>query len=257
MRRRPRGRACGARGGAAGGARGRRRATLLRRQGDPRCEPRPTMPQPVLEVAGPESLQDDSGDERDRHRELPACDERRDPRERKREGDEPREAARLRQRHAVRDVHEQPGDERQQQHDQGSAEGERGPAPSECEPDHGQQEQRRHRDGAAPPEHLGGEPEVAVARDDELRPVLRDVCGARVRARIVRQRLVDDRPQPEQHEPDGHEGDKPRAPVPVRHGEERHEHEDAVRSDVGPASTPRRSPRPPRSHARFARRRKV
>ena len=85
---------------------------------DPRRDAGPAVPQAVLEVAGPLLLQDDPGDERQRNGELATGDERRDARERERERDESRQAPRLRQRHRVRDVHEEPGHEHEEQDDQ-------------------------------------------------------------------------------------------------------------------------------------------
>ena len=78
----------------------------------------PAVAQAVVEVAGPERCTTIPATSASGTTSLPPGDQRRDAREGERERDEAGQPARLRQRHRVREVHEEPRDERQQQDDQ-------------------------------------------------------------------------------------------------------------------------------------------
>ena len=127
---------------------------------DPRGRRRAAVPQPVVEVAGPEPLQHDPGDERHRQDEPRARGDEQAAGERERERHEAGRAARLRERDGVREVDEERRHQHQHEHDDRPAEHERGPAPAPGERGQRHERERGDRDGAGPPEHLGREPVV-------------------------------------------------------------------------------------------------
>ncbi len=203
---------------------------------DPRRQRGAAVPQPVVEVARPEPLQDDPEDERRREHDERAGEQEEGAGEGERQRREAGRATRLREGDGVGEMYEQPRHLEQEQHRHRAAEHERRPAPAPGEGGQRQQKQRRDRDGAAAPEDLGREPVVAVVRHHELVGVLGDRTRALRRRRIVRPGLVDDRAQPEEREADRYDGGReqrrPVAPLArPEHGvgAERDQHEECVR----------------------------
>jgi len=178
-------------------------------KGEPRRERGPTVAEAVVEVARPEALEDDPRNERNRQHGDATRDEREGACESERRRRTARCAPRLRDRHRVGDVDEEPRHLHQDEHEQRPAEREGGPPAPQREPGERQQQKGGDGDDAAAAEHLGGQAVVAVVRHDEARPVVGDRTRPLAGPRIVRQRLVDDRFQPEERE---HRSARPRQP---------------------------------------------